>query len=79
MDDPLDPVGVVVLDHDQARVAGGDAAPQRRLDRLGGIDGDHRRDRRHHLARLLLVQVEDAAEHPRLAGVERAAHAASCR
>ena len=27
---------------------------------LGGVDGDHRRDRRHHLARLLLVQVEDA-------------------
>ena len=73
MDDPLDPVGVVVLDHDQAGVAGGDAAPQRRLDRLGGVDRDHRRDRRHHLARLLLVQVEDAAEHPRLAGVERAA------
>ena len=41
--------------------------------RLGGVDGDHGRDRRHHLARLLLVQVEDAAEHPRLAGVEGAA------
>ena len=41
--------------------------------RLGGVDRDHRRDRRHHLARLLLVQVEDAAEHARLAGVERAA------
>ena len=37
------------------------------------VDGDDRRDRRHDLARLLLVQVEDALEHPRLAGVERAA------
>ena len=79
MDDPLDPIGVLVLDHDQAGVARGDAAPQRRLDRLGGIDRDDRRDRRHHLARLLLVQVEDAAEHPRLAGVERAAQPASGR
>jgi len=70
VDDPLDPVAVAVFDHDQPRVAGGDAAPQRRLDGLGGIDGDHRRDRRHHLARLLLVQVEDAAEHPRFARVE---------
>ena len=73
MDDPLDPVGVVVLDHDQAGVAGGDAAPQRRLDRLRGVDGDHRRDRRHHLARLLLVQVEDAGEVPGLARVEATA------
>ena len=64
MDDALDAVGVLVLDHDQARVAGGDAAAQRRLDGLVGVDGDHRRDRGHHLARLLLVQVEDAAEHP---------------
>ena len=70
---PLTRSRVVVLDHDQPRVAGGDAAPQRGLDALGDVDGDHRRDRRHHLARLLLVEVEDAAEHPRLAGVEGAA------
>ncbi len=37
------------------------------------VDGDDRRDRRHHLARLLLVQVEDAGEHPGLARVELAA------
>ena len=40
------------------------------LDRLVGVHGDHGGDRRHHLARLLLVQVKDAAEHHRLAGVE---------
>ena len=72
VDDAADPVGVLVLDHHQAGVAGGDAAAQRRLDRLVVVDRDHRRDRRHHLARLLLVEVEDAAEHPRLAGVEAA-------
>ena len=37
------------------------------------IDGDHRGDRRHHLPRLLLVEVEDAGEHVGLAGVELAA------
>ncbi len=42
---------------------------------LGQVDRDDRRDRRHHLARLLLVQVKDAAEHAGLAGVELAARA----
>src|SRR5919106_161464 len=46
---------------------------QRRLDVLGEVDRDDRRRRRHHLPRLLLVQVEDAGEHPGLAGVELAA------
>ena len=73
MDGAADAVGVLVLGHDEARVAGADAAPQRRLDVVGDVDGDDRRDRRHHLARLLLVQVEDAGEHPRLARVELAA------
>ena len=41
-----------------------------RLDVLGDVDRDDRRDRRHHLARLLLVQVKDAGEHARLAGVD---------
>src|SRR6478735_3300850 len=50
-------------------------ATQRRLDRLRGVDRDHSRDRRHHLARLLLVQMEDAAEHAGLAGVEGPPHA----
>ena len=68
-------VAVVVLGDDQPRVAGGDAAPQRRLDVFGQVDRDDRRDRRHHLARLLLVQVEDAAEHAGLARVELAARA----
>ena len=44
--------------------------PQRRFDVLRDVERDDRRDRRHHLARLLLVQVEDAAEHARLAGVD---------
>ena len=43
------------------------------LDGVGDVDGDHRGRGRHHLARLLLVQVEDAGQHPRLAGVELAA------
>jgi len=34
------------------------------------IDGDDRRDWGHHLAGLLLVQVEDARQHPRLARVD---------
>ena len=34
------------------------------------VDGHDRRDRRHHLAGLLLVEVEDAGEHVRLADVE---------
>ena len=70
VDDAVDAVGVVVLDHHQAGVAGGDAAPQRRLDRLVGVDGDDRRDRRHHLARLLFVEVEDARQVARFIGVE---------
>ena len=43
------------------------AAPPRRC---RDVDRHHGRDRRHHLARLLLVQVEDAVEHLRLARVE---------
>ena len=54
-------VAVFVLGDDQARVAAGDAQRERRLDVLGDVDRDDRRDRRHHLARLLLVQVKDAA------------------
>ena len=68
--DPAHLVGVVVLDHNQACVTGRDAAAKRLLDRLVGVDGHDRRNRGHHLANLLLVQVEDAAEHPGLAGVE---------
>ncbi len=34
------------------------------------VERDDSRDRRHHLARLLLVQVEDAGQHPGLARVE---------
>ena len=37
VDDAADPVGVVVLDHDEPRVAGADAAPQRLLDGLVGV------------------------------------------
>ena len=70
VDDPADLVGVVVLDHDQAGVAGGDAAAKRLLDRLVGVHRHDGRDRGHHLARLLLVEMEDAAQHPRLAEVE---------
>ena len=64
---------VLVLGDDEPRVPGGDAAPQRGLDVLGDVDRDERGRRRHHLARLLLVQVEDAAQHPSLARVEVAA------
>ena len=45
VDDARDAVVVVVLGDHQPRVAGGDAAPQRGLDVLGDVDGDHRRDR----------------------------------
>ena len=71
--DAPDAVLVLVLGDEQARVARGDAAAQGGLDVLGGVDGHDRGDRRHDLARLLLVQVEDAGEHPRLARVELAA------
>ena len=54
-------------------MAGADAAAECLLDRFVGVDRDDRRDRRHHFAGLLLVQVEDAAEHPGLPGIERAA------
>ena len=77
MDDPAHPVGVVVLDHDEAGVAARDTAAERVLDGVGGVDRDHGRDRRHHLASLLLVEVEDAAEHPRLALLESALLAAA--
>ena len=73
MHDALHAVVVLVLGDDEPRVAGGDAAAQRGLDVLGQVDGHDRRRGRHDLARLLLVQVEDAGEHPRLAGVELAA------
>ena len=59
-----------ILDNDQPRVAGGDGSTQRVSDRLGDVDGHDRRNRRHHLARLLLVQVEDAGQHLGLADVE---------
>jgi len=51
-------------------VARRDALAQRRPHVLCDVDGLDGGDRRHHLTRLLLVQVEDAAEHPRLAGVD---------
>jgi hypothetical protein len=70
VDDAANAVGVPLLRHDQARVPRVDRLPQRGLGRLGYVDGHHRRDRRHHLSRLLLVQVEDAREHPRLARVQ---------
>src|SRR3954453_12416232 len=72
MDDPAHAVLVLVLGHDEPRMARGHAAAQGGLDVLGGVDRHDRRDRRHDLPRLLLVQVEDAREHPRLARVERA-------
>ena len=65
-----DAVAVFVLGDEQARVAAETHSAQRGLDVLGDVDRDDRRDRRHHLARLLLVQVEDAREHPRLARVD---------
>ncbi len=71
---PSNAVGVPVLDDDQPVVPGGDAEVERLRDGRRRIDRDDRRDRRHHLARLLLVQVEDAAEHPGLARVEFASH-----
>ena len=40
------------------------------------VDGHDRRDRRHDLPRLLLVQVEDAGEHAGLARVQLAARVA---
>ena len=76
VDDAAHAVLVVVLGDDQARVARRDAAPQRGLDVVGDVDRHDRRDRRHDLARLLLVQVEDAGEHARLARVQVAARVA---
>ena len=61
----------VLRDH-KTRVAGVDAAAERDLGGLRHVDGHDRRDGGHHLARLLLVEVEDAREHPRLAGVDLA-------
>ena len=63
-------VAVVFLGHHQARVAARYAQLQGGLHVLGDVDRDHRGDRRHHLARVLLVQVKDAAEHARLAGIQ---------
>jgi hypothetical protein len=62
VDDAADPVGVVVLDHDQAGVAGGHAALEGILDGLARVYRHDGRDRRHHLTRLLLVQMEDARQ-----------------
>ena len=70
MHQPAHAVAVLVLGDHQPRVPGGDAQLQRGLHVLRQVDRDHRRDRRHHLARLLLVQVEHAGEHARLAHVE---------
>jgi hypothetical protein len=53
-------------------VAGADAAPQPGLDRVVAVHRHERGSRRHHLARLLLVQVEHALEHVRLVGVQLA-------
>ncbi len=73
MHEPAHAIAILALDHHESRVAAGDAQLQRGLNILGDVDGDDRRDRGHHLAGLLLVQVEDAGEHPRLAGIELAA------
>ena len=70
MHEPAHAVAVVGLGHHQPRVAAGDAQLQRGLDVLGDVDRDDGRDRGHHLARLLLVQVKDAREHARLAEVD---------
>ena len=73
VDDALHAVVVLVLRDHQARVAGGHAAAQGGLHVLRQVDGHDGGRRRHHLARLLLVQVEDAGEHAGLARVELAA------
>jgi hypothetical protein len=68
--DPAHAVAIVGLGDDEPRMAAGDAQLQCGLDVLRGVDGDHGRNRRHHLARLLLVQMEDARKHPGLAEVD---------
>ena len=73
VNDAAHAVAVVLLGHKQAGVAARDADLQRALDVVVRVDGHYGGDRRHHLACLLLVQVEDAGEHPGLAGVDVAA------
>ena len=70
MHDPADLILVVVLGDEQARMAGRHAPPQPLADGCGDVDRDDRGNRRHHLSRLLLVQVEDARQHVRLTGVD---------
>ena len=72
VDDAANAVAVFVFGHHQAGVAAGDRGAQRRFDVLGDVDRDDRGDRRHHLAGLLLVEVEDAPQHAGLAGVDLA-------
>ncbi len=71
--EPAHAVAILAFGDDEPGVAGGDAELQRGLDVTGDVDGDDGGAGGHHLAGLLLMQVEDAGEHPRLAGVEVAA------
>jgi hypothetical protein len=54
-------------------MAGVDASAHGRLSRLGHINSHHGRDRSHHLAGLLLVEMKDAGEHVRLTEVDLSA------
>src|SRR3954452_5405728 len=72
VDDAAHPVGVPVLDHHQAVVARQDAEVEGVGDIRGVVDGDDGRDRGHHLTGLLLVEVEDAAQHHGLARIQLA-------
>jgi hypothetical protein len=74
VNDAANTVRISVLHDNQPVVSRRDAEVERIGDGGGRIDGDHRRDRRHHLAGLLLVEVEDAAQHRRLPWVEFASH-----
>jgi hypothetical protein len=70
VDDPTDLVVVAVLGDNEPGVPGVHAPAQRRL---GGLRHVHRHDRwdgGHHLPSLLLVKVEDPAQHPGLARIE---------
>ncbi len=70
MDEPAHAVAVLSFGDHQPGVARGDAQLQRGLHVLGDVDRDDRRAGGHHLAGLLLVQMEHAPQHPRLARVE---------
>jgi hypothetical protein len=67
MEGPADVIAVAVLDHHEPRVTRPRTQVRRAVDRVRDVDRDDGGAWCHHMADLLLVEVEDTGQHLRLA------------